>query len=879
MHSTSFLERLPTHVRRLENGLTVLVREDHSAPVVAVVTHVCAGYFDEPDEVVGISHVLEHMFFKGTKRRGPGAIARETKEAGGYLNAGTIYDRTSYYTVLPAGALEQALDIQADALQNSVIDEDELRRELQVIVQEAKRKLDNPDAFAQETLFATMFDAHRMRRWRIGSPELLPTFTRDDVNRFYRSFYRPGNTIVAIAGDVDADDVFRRVQQQYGPMEDGPIERYRGPEEQPQQAFRYREMEGDIAQSLVEWGWHTPGTLHDDTAALGVLAIALGQGRASRLYRHVRDAGVASSASSYHYTPTDVGVFGISLEVAPHNTAAAMTHTAAVLRDVLEHGITEEETARARNIIEARALRRLETMEGQATLLAEWQAHGDWRMAGDHIERCLAITPQQLLEVARRYLQPDAATALLYRPRGSEEFATDADSARRRIFASLASFETSPDSGQLSARAVPAGATRIEPLWVEDGVRCYDLGTGSARLILKQRRSAPLVSLGLYSTGGSIAEPPASAGITALMARTSVRGTRRRNAHQLAVATEALGASISPGAGTDLIDWSISLPSRHLRPGLQLLLEAALEPTFPAAEAERERRLLLADIDQIRDDMHQYPLRLALSTAFAGHPYGLSLEALENGLRTIGAEGLSEWHRQRVLRGAPHIFIVGDVEDADATAALCADLVSGLLDDADGFTPDTPGWHGPAERVESRDKAQTAIAFAFAGPPRNHPDVFPLQVLSSAISGLGGRLFEELRSKLSLAYSVSAGPMPRWLGGAFVAYIGTGPEREAEARAALLRELARTAAEPLPADDLERAQRYMVGTWQIRQQTNGSQLGDLAWALLLGGGLSEIREHEARIRAVTAEMVQQAAARWLLPDRVVTGIVRGRSGG
>src|SRR5918999_510534 len=141
-------------VRReiLPNGLTLLVQRDHSAPVVAVVTHVKAGFFDEPDHWVGISHVLEHMFFKGTPRRGVGAIARETKAAGGYLNAGTGYDHTSYFTVLPASGLKTALDIQSDALRNSRIDPGELAREPQVIIQEAKRKRDTPSAVAQETL-------------------------------------------------------------------------------------------------------------------------------------------------------------------------------------------------------------------------------------------------------------------------------------------------------------------------------------------------------------------------------------------------------------------------------------------------------------------------------------------------------------------------------------------------------------------------------------------------------------------------------------------------------------------------------------------------------------------------------------------------------
>src|SRR4051812_3273510 len=168
----------PTSVRRtvLPNGLKVLVREDRSAPVVAIVTYVSAGYFDETDDVVGIAHVLEHMYFKGTPTRGVGEIAKETKALGGYLNAGTIYDHTSYYTVLPAAAFAKGLAIQADAYANSTIDAEELRRELEVIIEEAKRKEDNPGAVATETLYELLHDRHRMRRWRIGRETMLRTF-------------------------------------------------------------------------------------------------------------------------------------------------------------------------------------------------------------------------------------------------------------------------------------------------------------------------------------------------------------------------------------------------------------------------------------------------------------------------------------------------------------------------------------------------------------------------------------------------------------------------------------------------------------------------------------------------------------------------------
>ncbi|MHB0964673.1 MAG: M16 family metallopeptidase, partial [Gemmatimonadaceae bacterium] len=229
------------HRRRLGNGLTVLVAPDDRVPVVAIVTWVSAGYFDEPDDVVGVAHVLEHMYFKGTPTRGVGDIARQTKAQGGYLNAGTIYDHTSYYTVLPASGFAAGLAIQADAYANSLIDADELAREIEVIVEEAKRKADSPHAVSTETLFELLHDHHRMRRWRIGREPGLRALTREHVHGFYRRYYRPANTVLAIAGDVDVDEAMRHVERLYGALPDEPVARDRGPAEPPRRDFRLRE--------------------------------------------------------------------------------------------------------------------------------------------------------------------------------------------------------------------------------------------------------------------------------------------------------------------------------------------------------------------------------------------------------------------------------------------------------------------------------------------------------------------------------------------------------------------------------------------------------------------------------------------------------------
>src|SRR3989442_8009739 len=184
----------------LKNGLTVLVREQQAVPLTSITTYVKAGYFDEDDRISGISHVIEHMLFKGTGKCPVGEIARETQGLGGYLNAHTYYDRTVYYSVVPSESTKKALEIQADALWNSTYDATELKREIEVVLQENNRKLDNPSAVASEKLYATAFEQHRMRRWRIGTPEGLRAFTRDDIVAYVKKYYRPSNIILSVAG-------------------------------------------------------------------------------------------------------------------------------------------------------------------------------------------------------------------------------------------------------------------------------------------------------------------------------------------------------------------------------------------------------------------------------------------------------------------------------------------------------------------------------------------------------------------------------------------------------------------------------------------------------------------------------------------------------
>ncbi|MFL5583053.1 MAG: M16 family metallopeptidase [Gemmatimonadaceae bacterium] len=860
-------------VRRhvLRNGLTVLVRRDPSAPVAAVVTYVKAGYFDETDDVVGIAHVLEHMYFKGTPTRGVGEIAKQTKASGGYLNAHTIYDHTMYYTVLPSAGFVSGLEIQADAYASSLIDAEELRKELEVIIQEAKRKADNPSAVATETLYEVLHDRHRMRRWRIGREAGLRQLTREHLLGFYRNFYRPSETILAIVGDLDPDEVMRHVERLYAALPDGDVARTPGPPEPERRGFRCRELSGDVAQSQLVMGWRTPGSLHADTPLLDLLATVLGTGRASRLYRAVRERQLAASVTAYNYTPTELGVFVVHAETPPDTALGAARGVWEQVREVRESGVGAHEIERARRIFESRWVRRLETMEGQAQYLAEWEALGGWQQGDRYLERVLCAPVEQVTEVARRYLDPEHAAVVLYRPAKSPEVLGGAERLRSALDADRpAPLPTTPPR---AARATPAtrGAPRLER--EEQGVRVYRSPTGLP-ILVRRRPGAPIAHLGVFALGGPREEGAERAGLSTFVARTAVKGTTRRSAAQIAEDAELLGGSVGSSVGGEHLGWTLSVPTQHVVAALDLLADVTQHATFPEAAAETERAVLLSDLAMLRDDMYRYPVRLALSSAFAGHPYGVPAMGTEESLARLSADDLRAWHRERVLRAPAVAVVVGDLDPDDVAGVVSRDF--GRIEPGELGDLPAPAWPDAAtQTAESREKAQTALALAFPGPGRRDPDRFAAEILAGVASGLGGRFFDELRDKQSLAYTVHAYTLERTRAGAFLAYIATGPQQEETARRGLLAEFEKLRAAPVTAEELARAKTYAIGTHAIRQQSGGAVLADIVDAWLLGAGLGELAAYESSIASVSAEAIQRLAQRYFDPERRVEGIVRG----
>ena len=864
---------LTAGVRRrvLPNGLTVLVERNGSAPVVAAVTRVAAGYYDEPDEWVGISHVLEHMYFKGTQRRAVGELARETQRLGGYLNAGTIYEKTVYYTVLPAAAesLERAVDLQADALMHTALQADEFSRELEVIIQESKRKLDSPAAVAGETLFELLFAQHRMRRWRIGTEEGLRRLTVEDLQTYYRTRYTPDRTIVALVGDLDVDHALELAAETYGGWRTGPTHDDTAPIETDPPPPSLRVMRGDVEQPVAVVGWRTVDVLHPDAAALDLAAAVLGSGRGSWLSRAVRAPGLASSAHATHYANSELGVFQLAFHSDDESVDRAVEVGNALVARLGAAGgggggggggPDAGDIERASSLMRMQWSRRLESMDGRATLWADCEALGGLSLANRFYRQVSDVTADEVRAAAEKHLKAQDPSAVIY---GGNGLHTRLEGAEwppppppSPPVSSKSSIATSLDRVTLP-KIVSRSVSASQTAGVDEIGEVTHLALPGADLLVRPKRGAGLVFVGAYVLGLRAKESSQTAGVSALLVRTAVRGAAGLTSEQIALAAEMLGGTVVPSVSLDVVGWGVTVRADALAEAAELLCRVALEATLEREELHVERALQASDAARQRDDMYGYPIRRVLAQAFPDSAYGLPTLGDPDGVSRLDDALVHEWASQLRSRRMT-VVAVGDLE------------AQAMLDGLRGAFERWPGsavehhderlnvkW-APGRGREKRDKSQSAIAMAFRTSPYGSPDRFPLIVTGSLLSGLAGRLFEELRERRSLAYTVSAMPWLKRDVGAVLAYIATSPEREEEARSAMLEELAAAGANPIPESEIERARNYAAGALQLRLQSAHAVAGEIleAWT---HGGLSSLPSLAADLRSVTSDDVRRVA--------------------
>ncbi len=411
-----------TTLTRLPNGLTIVVQEDHSAPVVSAQAWCAAGSIHEGQWLgAGLSHVLEHMLFKGTSTRPGSRIDQEVQEAGGYMNAYTSFDRTVFWINVPNTGARVAVDILADVMQHATLPAGELAKEMDVIRREMDMGDDDPGRRASRRLFETAYTQSPYRFTIIGYPDIFNRLQREDIFGYYQEKYAPNNVFFVAVGDFSADDVIAQIEAAFAGTPARPLPPAELAAEPKQLAAREVIEEAPTELGHCHVSWHIPELRHPDVPPLDVLAVLLGMGRSSRLYREVRERqGLVHSADAWTYNPGNPGLFGLSAVVDADKFTAARDAMLAEVERVKENSLTPAELIKAVKQFVAGHLGIRKTMQGQAADLGgSWLAARDLNFSERYLAAVKRATLDDLRRVAREYLTPENRTLYALLPAGT----------------------------------------------------------------------------------------------------------------------------------------------------------------------------------------------------------------------------------------------------------------------------------------------------------------------------------------------------------------------------------------------------------------------------------------------------------------------------
>ena len=542
---------------------------------------------------------------------------------------------------------------------------------------------------------------------------------------------------------------------------------------------------------------------------------------------------------------------------------------------------TMEEIKKVRNIVEANFFSENEDVMGQAYSLAYFESLGGYEKMTKYVDRMRSVSPSEIIRVVEQYLTFQNMSLMEYVPKKigmGAAYDLRLENLRKRVVAGVERAGPSHPLPDVPLESLPLEISSKKSEKPEDPIEAISVG-GGVTLLYLQRRTLPLVSAGVYFPGGRSDETPENCGITQFVLRSTLKGTENRTADEISFEVESLGSSIKYEASADTFGYSINVLNRNLDQAMHVLSDVALHPTFTPQEMEKERTSVLAKIRQSRDDMFHYPIELFYSSLYGLHPYGLPRNGREETIEALTRPQLLEWYQEMFTWRRMVVVIVGDVSREEAKDLVEKHFaVSGDSDEEHRaeIIPVLPD-RGIREKIEDRDRRQTGVALGFGGVSLKDNRYFALEVLRNILSGMGGRLFMELREKRALAYTVTAFNIGLLRGGAFFTYIATSPDREMEARDALLEELVRIVRGRPTVEELTSAKEFSKGSHAISLQANGAVGYEHVHQFMAGRGLEAINTYNERIDAVTMDQLHSIASEIIDLDQCAVGIVRGRS--
>jgi zinc protease len=845
----------------LQNGLDVILHEDHSIPMVAVNVWYHVGSQNEVVGRTGFAHLFEHVMFEGSKHHNK-EYFEPLQEAGGNINGSTSTDRTNYYENVPSNFLELALWLEADRM-GFLLDALDARKfevQREVVKNERRQSYENrPYGTAGMEIRKALFPPNHPYSWMtIGSQEDLDAASLEDVKDFFRRFYAPNNASLAIAGDIDAEEALALARKYFADLPPAP------PVARIQQWVPG--IEGEVRLDLedrvqlerVFLAWQGPPRFDADEPALDVLVSILGEGRTSRFYRSlVYERQIAREASAYYAAMEIAGEIRVDATVAPgHTVGDVEREMLAQIDRIQREPPSEEEVHRAINRLEAYYVRQLESLGGfggRADLLNYFNVlTGDPGRVNTDFDRYLPIRPIDVQDVARKWLDR-GRVRLIVRPKQ----------------------EVAPETMEIDRFLQPGPAA--VPSFRPPVPQRLRLANGLDLLAI-EKHEVPVIAAALYFPGGAVTDPDQRPGLVAFSGRLLIEGTTTRSSTQIADESEFIAAR--PNVGTDRENIIVSSDAlmKHWDRALDIMADVVRNPVFPENEVERVRRERLTDLRRIKDEPNAIADRVEMGLLYGRQtPQGHPISGWEVSVGEMALSELVEAHGRSMLYNRPTFMAVGDFD----AQALSGQLESAFSGWQAASVPDIPEQEWPAPEgiiiylVDKPGAAQSVIRAGHLSVQRPNPDYFPLVVMNMAFGGqFTARLNMNLREDKGYSYGYRSRFDWRKKRSNFSA---GGSVQTAVTKESVIETLKEYqdlhGRRPITREEFEKAKLGLIRGYPPSFETPSQVLRRLIDIVHFGLPDDYFTSQVEQLEAVTLEDVHRVAAEHIHPDRLTVLVV------
>ena len=832
-------------VARLENGMVAIVKEHKTAPVAAVRLYVKAGSIYEQEHLgAGLSHLFEHLLAGGaTETRSEAESLKVLQQIGAQWNAYTTKDHTCYHLTVPAPQVGIALNLLADWITRPSFPEDAFQREWGVVQRELEMYSANPD-MQLHTLFDELrYKVHPARFPVIGHQAILQKLTRPQILEYYQRTYVPDNTVLVTVGDFNIEGMLQAIKKEFADFtRRSPVNVVLPQEPElagPRELIHVLpSMQGPAKMNL---GFPSIDLQHEDLYALDTLAGILGTGQSSRLYRALRDQQqLVVDITAYNDTPPwAAGTFTIHCELPPEHIPAAQ---AAILQEIerLKHQpVTLEELLRVKKQLQVNHIRATQTAAQQAGAMGrDYISTGDPHFSDRYVQNIQQVTVEQIQQMAQKYLLGEKQLTLV-----------------------------------VTAKPLASSAAETQNKTPVSPIKKITLDNG-LRILLKRNPSVPLVNMRLYILGGLIEETDANNGITHLMARLSVKGTRTQNATQIIDHFEDRGGTLTSGAGNNTFYYTAEVMSQDFPGALEIFSDIVLEPNFPQEQLDKLKPQIVADIQQVENSWSAQARRFFRSKFYTGNPYRLDPLGTPKTVSALTRPQIQEFHKTTVAGSRAVLAVFGDIDLAVAENLIRQRFAA--MPKAEPLALDTIRCDDPPKTARQfiQEIPRTGATVYVGYPGIKFTDIqdrYPLEVLEEIVGSYSSPdwLFGKLRGA-QLVYSATGFNTPGILPGYFAAYAQCEQDTAPQALQIMQQLLGKAARGEFTEEEIHRATRSLVNADVMARQTNAHAAATAALDELYGLGFNWSQDYADRIMDIGLKEVQAVAKKILATPPTVT---------